>query len=90
MEYLAAALIVTNLLWGVFAIYLMYLHNKEKKDLRDRFMARDFNEYKYHVEELPRIQDERELELKRRAKKEKKQKPLTDEERKIQRIADRM
>jgi len=87
--YWAAALIITNLVWAALAIFLIKNEDKEKKDLRDRFMARDFSEYKYHTEELPLIQKERIEELKNQAKKKKKEKPLTPEEREVNKIAER-
>lgn len=89
MEILAVAFIITNALWAGLYFYLMKLHNNEKKELRDRFMARDFGEYKYYSEELPQIQQERRDEIKEKKKEEKKQKPLTNGQRKIQTIAEK-
>ena len=79
--YWAAALIITNLVWAALALFLIKNETKEKKDLRDRFMARDFSEYKYQTEELPEYQRQRREEQKEKKKREKKEKPLTPEER---------
>jgi len=89
MEYLAIALIVTNLTWIGFFIFITHLHNKDTKDLRDRLMSRDFSEYKYYTKELPEIQRERQEELKEKKKAAKKEKPLTQEEREIKKTVEK-
>ena len=89
MDWLAIALIITNILWAGFAIYLIHLHNEEKKDLRNRLMARDYREYSYYAEELPEFQRERRNELKEKKKREKNEKPLTKEEREMKGIVER-
>ena len=87
--YWAIALVITNLVWGAFAIYLIHLHTKDTKELRDRLMSRDFREFKYYNEELPEYINERRDELKDKKKREKKEKPLTQEEREIKDISEK-
>ena len=64
--YWATALIITNLVWAVLAFFLIKNEDKEKRDLRDRFMSRDFREYSYYTEELPEFQKERKKEREKR------------------------
>lgn len=62
-----------------------FLHQKEKKDIFDRFMAQDFREYKYLKDEFP-------IELKRKKHEieEKRNQPaLSDEQKKMQETAKR-
>lgn len=87
--YWATALIITNLVWAVLAFFLIKNEDKEKRDLRDRFMSRDFREYSYYTEELPEFQKERQKEIKEKKKREKKEKPLTKEEREMKGIVER-
>jgi len=89
MDWSAIALIITNILWGAFAIYLIHLHNEEKKDLWNRLMARDYREYSYYAEELPEFQKERQEEIKQKNKEKKKEKPMTAEERELKGIVER-
>jgi len=87
--YWAIALIITNLVWAVLALFLIKNEDSEKKELRDRFMARDFREYEYYSKELPEFQRERRLEIQEKKKKEKNEKPLTKEEREMKGIVER-
>ena len=87
--YWAIALIITNLVWAVLALFLIKNEDSEKKELRDRFMARDFREYEYYSKELPEFQKERRLEIQEKKKKEKNEKPLTKEEREMKGIVER-
>ena len=87
--YWAIALIITNLIWAVLAFFLIKNEDNEKKELRDRFMARDYPEYNYYTEELPEFQRERRLEIKEKKKREKNEKPLTKEEREMKGIVER-
>lgn len=87
MNYWFLALIVTNVLWVAACLYLIIREDKEKKELRDRFMSKSFGEYKYYTEELPEYQRERKREIKEKNKREKK---LTEEQREIQEVAERM
>jgi len=87
--YWAIALIITNLVWAVLAFFLIKNEDNEKKELRDRFMARDFREYEYYKSELPEFQRERRLEIKEKKKREKNEKPLTKEEREMKGIVER-
>jgi len=89
MDWSAIALIITNILWAGFAIYLIHLHNEEKKDLRNRLMARDYREYSYYADELPEFQKERREEIKQKNKEKKKEKPMTAEERELKGIVER-
>jgi len=58
----------------------LFLHQREKKDLFDRFMSIDFREYKYMKEQLPMELDERKKE--REEKRKEKTQTLNEEERK--------
>jgi len=87
MDSTGIALIIAIVLWPLSVALLFYLHHNEKKDLRDRLMARDFGEYKYFKEELPEFQRERREEFKEKKKQEKK---LTKEQRELKEIAERM
>ena len=87
--YWAIALIITNLVWAALALFLIKNEDSEKKELRDRFMARDFREYEYYSKELPEFQRERRLEIQEKKKKEKNEKPLTKEEREMKGIVER-
>jgi len=61
------------------------LHQNEKKDIFDRFMARDFREYKYLKDEFPI-----ELEGKKHEIEERMNQPeLTGEQKKMQEVSKR-
>ena len=87
--YWATALIITNLVWAALALFLIKNEDSEKKELRDRFMARDFREYEYYSKELPEFQKERRDDLREKKKKEKKEKPMTAEDRELKGIVER-
>lgn len=73
-------LIVIVVLLILATVAQLILHYREKKDIFDRFMARDFREYKYLKEDLPIQLKDKE----KRLEESRKQPPLTEEERKLQ------
>jgi len=89
MLYWMIALIVVILSESAVIIYLIKHEDDEKKELRDRFMARDFREYNYYAKELPEFQKERQEEIKQKNKEKKKEKPMTAEERELKGIVER-
>jgi len=80
-------LFVIGLVSIIAILVQQFLHQREKKDIFDRFMARNFREYKYFKEDFP-IQIEHKKEaLEEQRKKDKK--PLTPEQQELQERARR-
>ena len=80
MIYLMIPFVIAILVMGGIIFYLIRHEDEEKKELRDRLMARDFPEYNYYTKELPELQRERSLEFNQKLKNQKKEKPLTKDE----------
>ena len=80
------ALIVVNLSLSGVIVYLVIAHAKEKADLHDRLMSRNWQDYQYIKKDLP-------MELKHKEemlKKEREKPPLSPEEQARKNAASRM
>jgi len=78
------ALIVTILVLGGVIVFLVIYHQKEKEEIFNRYMCKDFGEYQYNKLEYPEF-----VEMKKEALKQKmdKEKNMTEAERRAKEAA---
>ena len=78
-----------NILWFLIAVlailanvYQLHIHYKEKKDIFNKFMARNLAEAEYYDKLYPKMSKVKLEEMKKNAKKE-----MTEAEKKVKEIA---
>lgn len=78
------ALIVVILVLGGIIVFLVVSHKNEKAEIFDRYMCKDFGEYKYYKDEYPKFVERKDEALKEKMDREKN---MTESERKRKRVA---